>query len=827
MVLLHELGHVRRWDNLVNLLQRVIESLLFYHPAVWWVSRWARLERECCSDQLVLAHTAQPTGYAALLVMMATAGPYTGPRAAAALAETNLLTRTRRILNLEAPIMILSRKSLLLTLTLLLGSLALAVYAQQTGRAKADDQQLYPFWEKGNWGYIDKTGKVAIEPRQKLAWLFRDGRAAFRVAGKWGFLDTAGRIAIKPQFDEFLSFAEGFAAVRVGKQWAFVDRDGQRSAPRFEQARSFSQGLAPVKIGGQWGYVDAKLETIIKPRFQDAWGFTEGLAPVRVNRRWGFIDQTGKMVIEPRFYWVDNFSEGLAIAQGEGDDGGYVDKTGKLAIKQRFWDALPFSEGRAAVVLKPGGMYGLIDRSGKVVVEPAYDEIYPFSEGLAAVRIPAKENPPWGYIDVNGKLVIPAAYSNAETFSGGLAQVRNDRDTAYIDRNGTTVWKSKPVPESEADEEDEDKLPADDALVFASRIEGTAKPAREVSVLSSPQRGRYPDNTDKTLSRSVWDMIVYEGRIYLGGGDYWSNTGPVDIYSLVPGQSEFTKEFTVDEEMVSRFVIADGKLIVPGNDPRESWDLGNLYIKEAGKWAKLRTIPNGVLCFEMAAAKGILYAGVGTDHGQAVLYSRDWGHSWSPVLFQEAPGVLVSDGEAVHGFAFRGGMCTLEGDVLVPEAMVPRSMKRTWFLGEPHDFFFHEPDRPSNAVAFGGGIVTWTWFSSLKYGPDPARFVAPGAARGSVIEALKDARICDVAVDNGRLYALGVREQGKGFALTIYSTADVKTWRPEVTFESAETFPRSFVKAGDAFYVGLGAGVNNEDKDKVPPSTGDILRVVP
>ena len=35
MVLLHELAHVRRWDNLVNLVQRIIESLLFFHPAVW------------------------------------------------------------------------------------------------------------------------------------------------------------------------------------------------------------------------------------------------------------------------------------------------------------------------------------------------------------------------------------------------------------------------------------------------------------------------------------------------------------------------------------------------------------------------------------------------------------------------------------------------------------------------------------------------------------------------------------------------------------------------------------------------------------------------
>ena len=55
MVLLHELAHVRRYDNLVNLLQRVVESLLFFQPMVWIVSGWVRREREYGCDELVVA----------------------------------------------------------------------------------------------------------------------------------------------------------------------------------------------------------------------------------------------------------------------------------------------------------------------------------------------------------------------------------------------------------------------------------------------------------------------------------------------------------------------------------------------------------------------------------------------------------------------------------------------------------------------------------------------------------------------------------------------------------------------------------------------------
>jgi bla regulator protein blaR1 len=44
--LLHELGHIRRWDYLVNVVQRLVEGLFFYRPLVWWISSVIRAERE-------------------------------------------------------------------------------------------------------------------------------------------------------------------------------------------------------------------------------------------------------------------------------------------------------------------------------------------------------------------------------------------------------------------------------------------------------------------------------------------------------------------------------------------------------------------------------------------------------------------------------------------------------------------------------------------------------------------------------------------------------------------------------------------------------------
>ena len=98
MVLLHELAHVRRRDNLVNLLQRLVESALFFHPAVWIVSGWVRREREYCCDAVVVSHTGRARAYAETLLALSTLKATPGPHTAVAVARNHLVSRIHRIL---------------------------------------------------------------------------------------------------------------------------------------------------------------------------------------------------------------------------------------------------------------------------------------------------------------------------------------------------------------------------------------------------------------------------------------------------------------------------------------------------------------------------------------------------------------------------------------------------------------------------------------------------------------------------------------------------------------------------------------------------------
>jgi len=69
-IVAHELAHIQRLDFLVNAFQIVVETLLFYHPAVWWLNRRIRAEREHCCDDAAIAICGNPVQYARALTLM-------------------------------------------------------------------------------------------------------------------------------------------------------------------------------------------------------------------------------------------------------------------------------------------------------------------------------------------------------------------------------------------------------------------------------------------------------------------------------------------------------------------------------------------------------------------------------------------------------------------------------------------------------------------------------------------------------------------------------------------------------------------------------------
>ena len=151
-ILLHELFHVRRHDYLVNLLQTLAEVLFFFHPAVWWISKRMRAERENCCDDLAASHCDNVRDYVGALAALeesranAQADPALGIAADGG-RRGGLLHRIRRLAWDDAPI----DRSNPGWLSVLLGTIAVAgmifiAFAMITRAEEHDD--------KGKWNRL-------------------------------------------------------------------------------------------------------------------------------------------------------------------------------------------------------------------------------------------------------------------------------------------------------------------------------------------------------------------------------------------------------------------------------------------------------------------------------------------------------------------------------------------------------------------------------------------------------------------------------------------------------------------------------------------------
>jgi beta-lactamase regulating signal transducer with metallopeptidase domain len=123
LILAHELAHVLRHDYLVNLLQSLAEVLLFFHPAIWWLSGQIRREREQAADDLAVRLRGDPLEYACALTAMEVLAsrldhPSTVPNLGLRAQGGSFMTRIQRLISPAAPTQLAPRAGLVILLFL-------------------------------------------------------------------------------------------------------------------------------------------------------------------------------------------------------------------------------------------------------------------------------------------------------------------------------------------------------------------------------------------------------------------------------------------------------------------------------------------------------------------------------------------------------------------------------------------------------------------------------------------------------------------------------------------------------------------------------------
>ncbi len=303
--------------------------------------------------------------------------------------------------------------------------------------------KLIPVKSGKDFQYIDKEGKIVINPQFSEATVFRNGLALVRSSGnepKWGFISEDGKYVISASYQSATVFSDDLAwVVSENAAPTAINAKGEIKITMqdAQTVRTFKEGLAAYSvmdsIGEKWGFVDKEGKVKINPQFSNVGNFSNGKCAVSNDEgKWGYIDKEGKIIINNQFDGAEIFVNGKAVVNSGGKSG-VIDENGKYLINPQFSDMMIDND---MFLFEQDGKWGWCDKEGKILINAQFPTAYPFNNNdLAAVE----SGKSFGYIDKTGKIVINPQFDHAIPFNGKLALVSSSSKIGFIDTDGKYV----------------------------------------------------------------------------------------------------------------------------------------------------------------------------------------------------------------------------------------------------------------------------------------------------------------------------------------------------------------------------------------------------
>ncbi len=332
--------------------------------------------------------------------------------------------------------------------------------------------------------------------------------------------------------------------------------------------------------------------------------------------------------------------------------------------------------------------------------------------------------------------------------------------------------------------------------------------------LGTPASESYTDA--QTTSLVPWDMIIVDNTLYLGGGDYGANTGPVDMWCCDLSTGQWTISGTLNDEAIGKFIKIGDRVYAPGFDSKAgTWEYGNYHWLENGQWYTNDTLPEAVHNFDIAEFEGMLFFALGTGNGTdaPVKASSDNGETFIDIPF-------YIDG--VNIFELDQYDYTRVYDFFeVNNALYCMLLRVQDNKAQAYEFYKYESDG-FHFVSRGDQIGLN--IKMLKQEPISAKatyqgscYIAAGyLTRTTDFQAAEQLVLphneiaVDLLIDNDRLYVLCAETSDVGCTVRIYAYVYNSFFCPVAAFES-DNLPASFAKDGCSFYIGLNRHGYNKD----------------
>jgi len=318
---------------------------------------------------------------------------------------------------------------------------ATSILSSCGGGNSTSEVNLIPVENGKEFQYINKEGKIIINPQFSEATIFRNGLALVQTSGdkpKWGYISEDGKFAINAQYKEATVFSDGLAwVVMENSAPSAIDKNGKVvfTLQNAEEVKVYSDGLAAFSTVNEkgeqkWGFVDKEGKVVINPQFDDVSNFCDNKCGVmNSDSKWGFIDKEGKIIINYQFDGTGDFKNGKCVVESS-DKKGLIDNDGKYIINPQFSDMI--IDGNMYLI-EQDSKWGWCDKDGKIIINPQFGYAYPFN-GNKITAVQSGEN--YGYIDKEGKIIINPQFEMALPFNGKLALVVSSDKIGFIDKDG-------------------------------------------------------------------------------------------------------------------------------------------------------------------------------------------------------------------------------------------------------------------------------------------------------------------------------------------------------------------------------------------------------
>lgn len=392
------------------------------------------------------------------------------------------------------------------------------------------------------------------------------------------------------------------------------------------------------------------------------------------------------------------------------------------------------------------------------------------------------------------------------------------------------------------------------AVVFTLSVAAKEQDSKLVS-LGNPlaQEGK------QERALNVWDLQVFDEKVYLAGGDTTTNAGPVGVWAYDPKQQTFIKEYTVPEEAIEHYRLFDNQLYIPAADPRKG-DSNKFYRKSpGGEWQKFASNEvelahvRDIIASEegdilmagnhrrlktpeypstaITTDDGVSFQGAGvTNLDAAPFLAMDF--NWFFSLFEYQQQIYATSGLLNSKYDNYGSISLynpeaksfavatdLYSSEFIPQRIIRRSKQadapivyRLWHPIEFQDYLFY----PARSYSYATDNYRQAYMNSLGFfykqdiGKRPKKVKLPRRAVGE-----------DLLIINNELYVLANRALKDGkYKISVFKTNRAGKrirWRKVLQFSSSNK-ARSFEYLDNKFYFGLG-----QDYGEAIASSGDIL----